>query len=159
MQGLDLFEEQFGFKSKSFIANNYVWANELNETLKDYGIEHFQTMKYQLLPNEKNYKKEMIRRPFGSKNDIGQTYSPRNCAFEPTEFDHDHLYTLKQIDRAFLYKKPAIISTHRINFVGGLDKRKRNENLLELDKLLKKIIERWPEVKFLSTDQLHEYIL
>jgi hypothetical protein len=158
-QGLELFEKQFGFKSKSFIANNYVWANELNETLKNNGIVHFQTMKYQLLPNKKNKKKKMIRRTFGSKNDFGQTFAPRNCAFEPTEFGHDHLYTLKQISRAFLYKKPAIISSHRINFVGGLYERKRDENLLELDKLIKKIIECWPEVKFLSSDQLHDYIL
>jgi hypothetical protein len=89
---------------------------------------------------------------------LGQTYAPRNCTFEPTESKHDHLYTLKQINSSFFYKKPAIITTHRINFVGGLDKRKRDQNLLELDSLLKNIIKRWPEVIFLSSDQLHNYI-
>ncbi len=158
IQGLEIFEKQFAFKSKSFIANNFVWANELNEVLRNHGVLHFQTMKYQLLPNDKNVTKKMIRRTFGSKNDLGQTYAPRNCAFEPTEFRHDHLYTLKQISSAFFYKKPAIISTHRINFVGGLDKRNRDQNLAELNRLLKKIIKQWPDVEFLSSDQLHDYI-
>jgi hypothetical protein len=158
IQGLELFEQQFGFKSKTFIANNYIWANELNDVLMNHGIKHLQTMKYQLLPNEENIKRKMIRRSFGSKNHLGQTYAPRNCTFEPTESKHDHLYTLKQINSSFFYKKPAIITTHRINFVGGLDKRKRDQNLLELDSLLKNIIKRWPEVIFLSSDQLHNYI-
>lgn len=159
LEGLELFERQFGFKSKSFIANNYVWANELNDVLKNQGVMHFQSMKYQLLPNEKGEKKKMLRRTFGSINDKGQTYAPRNCAFEPTEFGHSHLHTLKQIKRAFFYKKPAIISTHRINFVGGLDIKKRDKNLFELNTLLKKIIEIWPDVKFVSSDQIHEVIL
>jgi hypothetical protein len=158
MQGLELFEQQFGFKSKTFIANNFIWANELNEVLNNQGIEHFQTMKYQLLPNEENEKRKMIRRTFGSKNNFGQTYAPRNCAFEPSESGHDHMYTLKQISSAFFYKKPAIISTHRINFVGGLDKRRRDKNLLELDSLFKNIIYKWPDVKFLFSSELHDFI-
>lgn len=158
-EGLALFEAQFGFQSKSFISNNYVWDNNLSEVLKSHGVMHFQTMKYQMLPNHEGEKKKMLRRTFGSMNAIGQTYAPRNCAFEPTEFGHNHLHTLKQIKRAFFYKKPAIISTHRINFVGGLDIKKRDKNLFELNTLLKKIIEIWPDVKFVSSDQIHEVIL
>lgn len=157
-QGLEMFESQFGFRSKSFIANNYVWGNELNEILKIHGVVHFQTMKYQILPYNGNAKRKMIKRTFGNKNILGQTYSPRNCFFEPTEYGHDHLHTLKQINRAFLYKKPAIISTHRMNFVGNLCIKKRDQNLLELDKLLKNIIKIWPDVKFISSDQMHEII-
>jgi hypothetical protein len=159
VEGLSLFKEQFGFGSNSFIANNYVWSNDLNETLKNYGVAHFQTMKYQLHPPCFDENKFKIRRYFGSINEFGQTYAPRNCAFEPTEFGHDHLYTLKQISRAFFYKKPAIISTHRINFVGGLDERKRDVNLSELDLLIKKIVLFWPDVTFLSSDQLNGLIL
>jgi hypothetical protein len=159
IEGLALFEEQFGFKSKSFIANNYVWDNNLSEVLNSLGVVHFQTMKYQILPNRAREKRTLIRRTFGSTNSIGQTYAPRNCAFEPTEFGHNHLHTLKQIKRAFFYKKPAIISTHRINFVGGLDIKKRDQNLLELDRLLRKILKFWPDVKFVSSDQMHDIIL
>ncbi len=159
IQGLELFEQQFGFKSRTFIANNYIWANALNEVLNNQGIEHFQTMKYQLLPIEGNEKRKMIRRTFGSKNNFGQTYAPRNCAFEPSVSKHDYFSTLNQISSAFIYKKPAIISTHRINFVGGLNKSKRDQNLSELNCLLKNIVKRWPDVIFLSSDELHDNII
>jgi hypothetical protein len=159
IEGLVLFEQQFGFKSISFIPNNYIWANALNEVLKDEGIVHLQGMKYQLLPYEANEKRKKIRRTLGSINYFGQTYAPRNCAFEPTELRHDYLFTLKQISSAFFYKKPAIISTHRINYVGGLDVRKRDQNLFELDRLLKNIIQRWPDVTFIFSNELHSLIL
>ena len=62
--------------------------------------------------------------------------------------------SLKEIQTAFFWQKPAIISTHRINYVGGIDLAHRDRNLKALDLLLKNILKKWPEVEFLSSDQL-----
>lgn len=48
--GLDLFEDLFGFRSSSFIPNNYVWNPCYNGILRDNGIRGMQGMKYTLLP-------------------------------------------------------------------------------------------------------------
>ena len=41
--GLDLFEESFGYKSKSFIAPNYVWHPEIEKELAKQGVEFIQS--------------------------------------------------------------------------------------------------------------------
>ena len=36
--GLGLFEELFGYRSESFIANNFIWSSSLNRVLKEEGV-------------------------------------------------------------------------------------------------------------------------
>jgi hypothetical protein len=55
------------------------------------------------------------------------------------------------MEAAFRFGKAAIISTHRVNFTGGLKKENRDKGLQELSLLLKEIIKRWPAVEFMST--------
>lgn len=46
-EGLELFENLFGYKSRSFIAPNFIYHPKLNRTLFDYGVQYIQGMKYQ----------------------------------------------------------------------------------------------------------------
>ena len=59
--------------------------------------------------------------------------------------------------------RPAIISSHRVNYVGFLDERNRDKNLKLLKTLLDKILNKWPDVEFLSSDEMgliiNEHIL
>ena len=61
-EGLDLFEETFGFRSKSFIPNNYIWPDTLNDTLLQNGVEYMQGMKLQLFPKYIDQKEERIQK-------------------------------------------------------------------------------------------------
>jgi hypothetical protein len=61
--------------------------------------------------------------------------------------------TLKQINAAFKLGKPAIISTHRVNFVGGMSPLNRDRGLRELRFLLLSIIKKWPDTEFMSTGE------
>jgi|SRR5690554_2459379 len=162
IEGLNLFEEIFGYRSTTFIANNYTWSNELNNTLKTVGIKGFQSMKYQKMPfsisDKKRPKKEVFT---GRKTDDNQIYMVRNCVFEPSQYkkEFDNISScLKQIEQAFFFKKPAILSCHRINFIGALDKKNRTINIESLNILLSSILQKWPDVEFLSSDQLVEVI-
>jgi hypothetical protein len=79
----------------------------------------------------------------------------RNCAFEPSGDNYNDIgLTLKQIEAAFRWNKPAIISTHRVNFVGGINPRNSSKGLKELKSLLNAILKKWPKVHFMSTRDL-----
>jgi hypothetical protein len=160
--GLKLFKKIFGYQSKSFIPNNYIWPSELNLTLMQNGVEIMQGMKYQLLPKLHGEKKrKKIRRYngqiIGTKPGLLQTV--RNVQFEPslmhpTKKNVAVSNCLKQIQTAFFWKKPAVISTHRINFCGTLSKQNRISNLFLFNELLCEIIKKWPEVEFMTTIEL-----
>ena len=54
-------------------------------------------------------------------------------------------------------KRPAVISTHRINYVGYIDPKNKENGLRQLGKLLERILNKWPDVRFVTTDQLIDY--
>lgn len=158
--GLRIFNEIFGFQSKSFIAPNYIWSERIERTLSDNGVLYIQgpqTHSYKLL-NGKNSKKRI--RYFGRKNKDGQIDLARNAYFEPSQCpDKDWIsQCLKDIDFAFKWNKPIVICSHRVNFMGTLDEDNRSKNLKLLRSLLKSIVNKWPDVEFMSTDKLGDLI-
>ena len=63
----------------------------------------------------------------------------RNVVFEPT-YDHGTdwiAYALQQIDAAFTWNRPAIISTHRVNFCGHIEEKNRRTGIGRLTKIIK----------------------
>lgn len=166
IDGLQIFRKLFGFSSESFIPNNYIWPVELNETLQQNNVRVMQGMKYQLLPKKFGETKRKKTRRYngqlvGNHNPILQTV--RNVQFEPSLLrpnDKEQAVSrcLQQIQTAFLWKKPAIISTHRINFCGTLSEENRSSNLKLFDLLIGEITQRWPEVEFMTTVELSRII-
>ena len=157
IEGLAMFEETFGFRSNTFIACNYLWPKALETVLKQNGISILQGQRGRFQPDPfKKGQGKIIRNYMGQKNSIGQTYTIRNVKFEPYEDpDKDSVNEcLNEIRTAFFWHKPAVISTHRINYAGGIDIKHRDRNLKALDLLLKGILKQWPDVIFLSSDQL-----
>ncbi len=154
VDGLNLFEKLFGFRSKSFIANNFIWNSTLNNTLFSNGVDFLQGMKYQILPRINNDKRKLIRHYLGEKNNLGQFYLIRNCSFEPSIDNANFNKTLNEIHNAFFWNKPAIISTHRINFIGEIVEDNRTKNLNALETLIKKILIKWPDVEFITSDNM-----
>ncbi len=78
----------------------------------------------------------------------------RNVVFEPTENSHSIGMALDQVNAAFRFKKPAIISSHRVNFCGLISEENRNSSLGSLKKLLGAIKAEHPEVEFISSEEL-----
>ena len=96
----------------------------------------------------------------GKKLKTGQMYIVRNVIFEPTVdrgFDWVN-YTLQQIEIAFRWKKPAILSSHRVNYCGYISPKNRATGINALKELLKKIVEKWPDVEFLAANELGDII-
>lgn len=150
-----LFEKSFGFKSKTFIAPNYTWDASVEQSLNNNNINYLQGSKTQNVPTLTDKKQTKIHYT-GQKNKLKQTYLVRNCLFEPSVSPHlDYVSVcMKHISSSFYWKKPAIISSHRLNYVGYLNEANRDKNLRSLKNLLNRIVKTWPDVVFTSTDEL-----
>lgn len=159
-EGMEIFERTFGFRSASFIAPCYNWDPALEPTLSKLGIEWIQGISSQLAPTGSFDKYQSIQHGFGDRNAFGSRYNIRNVFFEPVTDPYKDWTdpAMARIQAAFLFNKPAVISTHRVNYVGFIQPKNRDNGLRQLKLLLNRIVKRWPEVKFISTDQLSHYI-
>lgn len=159
-EGLSLFEEIFGYRSKSFIPPCYTWDSELESVLYANGIRYLQGLIVQLVPKGSfgNYRRRYHF--LGGKSTSGLTYLIRNCFFEPALSARNDIVgdCLKKIDIAFSWHKPAIICTHRINYMGELDPENRKVNLRLFKELLQRILKQWPDVEFMTSDKLGDLI-
>ena len=159
-EGLQLFNRFFGYASKSFIAPCYTWHPAMEPVMKANNVDYLQGNITQLQPPFINNHYKVSYHYMGQRSVNGLRYFIRNCIFEPTL--HPGLDSvgrcLKQIEIAFRWNKPAIISSHRLNYMGYLDEANRTKNLLLLKQLLTGIQNNWPEVEFMSTDQLGDLI-
>ena len=92
----------------------------------------------------------------GAKGDSGQTYIVRNVVFEPTSEQGRASVdqALSQIDAAFKMRRAAVISSHRVNFAGHIEKQNRETGLASLKELLERIVSKWPDVEFISAEEL-----
>ena len=159
--GLKMFESIYKFKSESFIAPNYIWSDELLKTLLDNNIKFLKGANLQSQPNIANGIKKSIRHTIGERSKLGQIYLNRNCFFEPTLTPKTNTVDscLKDISVAFSFNKPAIIISHRLNFIGGIEISNREKNLKLFTSLLSKIVKKWPDVEFLNTNELGKLIV
>ncbi len=163
-EGYHEFYRVFEKKPTSFIAPCYIWDNRVEQTTKELGILGVQGKIIQLEPRhsqleERKYKKRI--RLFGSGNKLGQVYMPRNCFFEPASrpnFDWEG-DCISRMKIAFKWGLPSIISSHRVNYIGGIEEKNRIVNLERLLRLIKSIINIWPDVEFISTGQLVKLVL
>jgi hypothetical protein len=110
------------------------------------------------MPYAEKYK--IKNRMWGAKNEYNQLYWRRNSKFEPSgNPSYDWVGdVMEQIKVAFRWGKPAVISSHRVNFIGGIVKENRENTLRLLTDLLSRILKRYPDVEFMSSDMLGKEI-
>lgn len=154
IEGLNLFEKIFGYTAEFFVPPNGVMNNSLNNILFNRGIRfrYASRMQFETLGNGKSKK---VIHWLGQKDNPGISYILRNCFFEPSQQGRDWIDScLNEIKIAFRWHKPAIISSHRVNYIGALNPANRDNGLNQLSSLLKGIKKIWPDVEFITTPQL-----
>lgn len=156
IEGLHMFEQLWGFKSKTFVAPCYSWNEDIESVLAENDVKLLQTSRI---------KKESFHSPkqylfFGQKNKFDQVYSIRNCSFEPAIQKNDSIVNalLKQVDNSFSCHKVSVFSSHRINYVSRIFENNRTNTLAVLDEFLKLLLEKYPDVEFLSSEKLIELL-
>ena len=160
-QGLARFREIFRHSSKTFVACNYILPVQAESRLLKLGVKSIQSQRGQFVPNGTDHHGRVLRSFTGQRSSLGLLRTVRNVLFEPFLGGGVNWLgsSLSQINASFLLGKPAVISTHRANYVSGLSSANRDKNLKTLGELLKKTLNRWPDVEFISSEQLCELII
>lgn len=159
MEGLNAFEEVFGYRAENFIAPGGSEHHSIHKTLFENGIRYLDAPLFKS-EHQGSGKYKTVFNYTGKKNKFGQTFLVRNVVFEPTEKRDVNWvsFALKQIDAAFRWNRPAIISSHRVNFCGFADPSNRDKGIQALQQLLDTIVKRWPDVEFMSANKLGRLI-
>jgi hypothetical protein len=156
-----MFEAFWEKPSRSFIAPCYTWHPALEPAMAKAGIRYLQGTRVQRVPNDEPHGPIRRRRHYtGQRNAHGQRYIVRNVDLEPSTFPGSESACLDEameaVAAAFSTRVPAVVSSHRVNFMGSLDADNRARGLRVLSRFLESVQARWPRVEFMSTDELGE---
>lgn len=151
----DRFERVWGYRSTTFTPPAQQLHPDLHEEIAQYGVKSIDKPQRCSRPLGDGTRRREINRS-GRQRGHNHVTVVRNVVFEPgKEMGFDPVSrAVEQIHAAFFWRRPAIISSHRVNFCGHLDEANRKNGLEALRRLLQSIIERWPEVEFVSVDRL-----
>jgi hypothetical protein len=158
-EGLDIFEQIYGFRSISFCPSCGYISTAFMEALSKYGIWGIQCGQYFDFKEDGSY--STINKMWGDKSSTNQIFWRRNCTFEPAK-NHNLDWAdkcLSEIAIAFRWGKPAVINSHRVNYIGSIHAENRDDTLKQLRLLLHKIVQCWPDVEFINSEQLYEKLL
>jgi hypothetical protein len=156
--GLACFREVFGYSATVFTAPAQQFPVSMEKDLAGFGFKAFDRPFYQIRHlGRGKFKRQITFTGYDKAKDL--VYLVRNVVFEPTSSNIDHVAkAMQQIETAFRWNRPAIISSHRVNFCGHIDPANRAKGLGDLRVLLKKIVEKWPDVEFMSAGELSDLI-
>ena len=129
--------------------------------MAECGVKYIQGQKIARYTNSDGESNKRRYRFIGNKNTNGSIDLCRNAMFEPSE-NHNKDWInecLSEIAMAFRWHKPAIICSHRVNFIGSINPSNRDNGLRQLKSLLSEIKKRWPDVEFMSSDVLGDVIM
>lgn len=156
--GVSIFKKIFCVEPRIFVPSNGIFHPDFDKVVASTGVR-FLYVNHKMAYPAKDGQLQYRRFITGKEGPGGLTYYTRNCAFEPTEPGYMGIdLTLRQVAAAFRWGKPANISTHRVNFIGGMDTANQTKGLTELKLLLKKIIRRWPDIEFMSSGDALDYM-
>ena len=156
--GLKMFADIFGYNASYFAPPNGPFSSTLESLLAEKGIKYLSMPRFQSEPAGHGKTQKRLHW-IGKNTRSGLTILTRNCFFEPVVPGIDWVdRCLYDMSVAFRWKKPAVISSHRVNFVGGLSLKNRDEGLHRLHNLLKLIMKRWPEAEFVTSKELGDII-
>ena len=158
LEGYNMFSKRFGFKSTTATPPNYTWTKEQEEILFDHGVESLQGILRNRIRNTDNFNYEYEIRHSSLKNKM--SFQRRNVFFEPSMLENKEKNNLlsfmfKRIGIAFTMGRPVIIGSHRLNYIGSLSEENRTNNLKLLKTFLAHLVQKWPDVEFMSANQLN----
>lgn len=155
--GLKIFKDIFGYQSRSFTGTGYIWSSSIEKMLKEEGVRYLKGLIIQRDPIIGTGKFRTKYHYTGQRNKLGLIYLVRNAFFEPGLTNNkDKLISdcISRANTAFLSGKPVIISTHRINYIGYISEKFRNDNLRFLNLLLSQMLKLHPDIEFMTSDEL-----
>lgn len=158
-EGVDVFKQLFGYQPTCFAAPNGIFMQELEDELGRLGVKNFVVNRTRIEPDlNGGLTTKSFNLSFGKISESGHMYYRRNVKFEPVQSGYNQSKTLSEINIAFAMGKPAVLSTHKVNYVGSLSKPHRDKNLQELYTILRKVVKKHPDVVFMTSRELSQLI-
>lgn len=159
IDGLKIFEQLTGYKATYFVPPNGAINNSLETTAAKLGVKYMYGERFQHESlGQGKYKLHWHYQ--GQRNKNNQFYLSRNCNFETALNNRDWVdQCLSDINTAFRWSKPAIINSHRVNYIGAIDSKNRDNGIHKLEQLLKNIVKKWSDIEFMTSAELGELIL
>lgn len=154
-EGLRLFEQIFGFPSWTFTPPSLKLHASHEPYVRDLGVKSIDKPLKGRQPSGNGKQRRTINFLTPPREGrVGKLV--RTLSFEPCSGSKSDPigHALREIESAFRWKKPAIISSHRVNYVGHIDPDNRRRGLAALGDLIKKLLRRWPDVQFVTVDEL-----
>lgn len=155
--GLSEFEQLWGFKCRYFVPPNGPYNSSLDKVLYDKGVDYMLGQKKEHEPLGDGLFKTSYH-VIGHKNKYGIMYLTRFGFFEPTYLSNTVESALLAVERAFRWNKPAIISSHRVNYCGGISPENRDNGLHMLDEFLRRVKKRWGNIEFMTSAEVGDLI-
>ena len=148
-----IFESFFKRKPALFVPPGLIHGKHTEQLAGEYGILYMDSARSAMRSNENGQMKREIAWTGKRSNEI--RYLCRNAMFEPATFGENSItQTLQAAEKAFRWRVPLVISSHRVNFAGGRDESNRARGLLFLRKLLEILTRRYPDMRFISASEL-----
>lgn len=163
-EAFQMFKDCFGYASYSYIPPCYVIGRDDERILSGLDVRVLQSgaKVNRQLPNGKLIG---IPTPLGGKTAYDQVRLVRNVQFEPTRWlfagmDAETIINdaLTEIQKVVSNKQPAIVCTHRVNYVGGISAENRERSIDCLGQLLERVLKRYPNIRFMTSDELGSLI-
>lgn len=161
-EAIKMFNDIFGYSSETFVASCYTWTDKIEEILAREGIRCMKTQCWQKRFVGKGTSGYFPKIHY--TGEIGKRqmrFLIRNCEFEPSlnEYSQEHFKKcLENVEFAFTNGKPAIINSHRVNYIGAINEENAKKSRAELRNLLHILIAKYPEIEFVSANELFHIV-
>lgn len=147
------YQRVFGRPARVAVPPTFVWTRVVEAAWMEAGIEVIIT------PGRRHTGRDASGFPAGVEGPIlngeaaGITarYLVRDIYFEP-ERGHEPARVLEDMTRRYRFGRPALLETHRSNFIG--DEHAFQHSLEQLETLVSAALQAWPGLRFLSPEAL-----
>jgi len=157
------FKNIFNKQPQSFVASCYISNKNVESALKRNNINFIQTMHTPSVC-KRNAKLKPRLVFMGQRSKYNQIYTTRNVFFETSKDyllnktpEEAALKAFNEIKSIFKQKSPAVICSHRVNYVSSIDNENAKFGNEALSILLKLLTDNYNDIEFMSSTQLaHE---
>jgi hypothetical protein len=147
------FREIFGQPPTVAVPPTFIWNRIVERAWAAAGIEWVMTPGRRYTGRNAQGQPASVDRQMlnGESGDGGARYLVRDIYFEPI-LGHRAEQALTEIRRRWRLGRPALLEMHRSNFLS--EGSVHQHSLQELERLLDSVLREWPQVRFMSTEEL-----
>ncbi len=148
---VECFRRCFGRSPKVAVPPTFVWDANVERAYAEVGIEVLVTAGRRYPGRDREGRLAAPERSFvcGESLPCGLTVLVRDLYFEPA-LGHEPEVVLEAVERKWSRREPALLETHRFNFLDG----RLKPSLDALGSLLEGALARFPKLRFLSSHEL-----